>query len=101
MPGLSFQLNASWYGHIVALAHASHTPLLAFKFVCPDAYVQSGEEYLQLLHSMNGFSRERMGEESAKIFDKEVWKVIWPFLQDGHLHLSVVSTVVWGLPQKL
>lgn len=67
----------------------------------PVPYVQSGEEYLQSLHSRNGFPRERMGEESAKIFDEEVWKVVSPFLQDGQLHLSVVSTVVWGVPREL
>jgi ubiquinone/menaquinone biosynthesis C-methylase UbiE len=67
----------------------------------PVLYVQPGEEYLQSLHSMNGLSRERMGEEAAKSFDEEVWKVISPFLQNGQLHLSVVSTVVWGLPQEV
>lgn len=66
----------------------------------PVPYVQSGEEYLQSLHSMNGLSRDRMGEESAKAFDKEVKKVLSPFQQDGRLHLSVVSTVVWGQPQE-
>ncbi len=50
---------------------------------------------------MNGLSRERMGEEAVKSFDEEVWEVISPFLQDGQLHLSVVSTVVWGLPQEV
>jgi hypothetical protein len=59
------------------------------------------EDYLQSLHSMNGLSRERMGEEAAKSFDEEVWKAISPspFLQEGQLHLSIVSTVVWGLPR--
>ncbi len=64
----------------------------------PVPYVQSGEAYLQSLHSMNGFSRERMGEEAVKIFDEEVRKAIAAYLQDGQLHLSVVSMVVWGLP---
>jgi ubiquinone/menaquinone biosynthesis C-methylase UbiE len=66
----------------------------------PVPYVQSGEEYLQSLHSMNGLSRDRMGEGSAKAFDKEVKKVLSHFLQDGRLLLSVVSAVVWGLPQE-
>jgi ubiquinone/menaquinone biosynthesis C-methylase UbiE len=67
----------------------------------PVPYVQTGEEYLQSIHSMNGFSRERMGEEAARAFDAEVRNLISPFLQDGRLLLSVVSTVVWGLPQDL
>ena len=60
---------------------------------------QSGEDYLQSIHSRNGFSRERMGEEVAMAFDEEVRNVISPFLQDGQLSLSFVSTIVWGLPQ--
>ena len=61
---------------------------------------QSGEDYVQSFHSRNGFSRERMGEETATAFDEEVRKLISPFLQDGQLLLSAVCTVVWGLPQK-
>ncbi|HLI87503.1 MAG TPA: methyltransferase domain-containing protein [Ktedonobacteraceae bacterium] len=64
----------------------------------PVPYVQSGEDYLQSLHSQNGLSRERMGEQSAQAFDKEFRRAISPFLHDGRLHLSVVSLVVWGLP---
>ena len=61
---------------------------------------QSEEDYVQSFHSRNGFSRERMGEEAAMAFDEEVRKVISPYLQDGQLLLSAISTVVWGLPQK-
>ena len=61
---------------------------------------QSGEDYVQSLHSRNGFSKERMGEEAVMVFDEEARKVISPFLQDGQLILSAVSIVVWGLPQK-
>ena len=66
----------------------------------PVPFVQSAEAYVQALHSRNGFSRERMGEQAARAFGEEVRKAIAPFLQKGRLHLSVVSTVVWGLPQK-
>jgi hypothetical protein len=61
---------------------------------------QSGDDYVQSFHSRNGFSRERMGEKAAMAFDEEVRKIISPFLEDGQLLLSSVSTVVWGLPQK-
>ncbi len=40
-----------------------------------------------------------MGKEAATAFDEEVRKIISPFLQDGQLLLSAISTVVWGLPQ--
>lgn len=65
----------------------------------PVPFTQSGEAYIQSIHSMNGFSRERMGEKAANAFDEEVRKVISPFLQDGALTLSTFDTLVWGIPQ--
>jgi trans-aconitate methyltransferase len=64
----------------------------------PVSHTLSGEDYLQSLRSRNGLSRERMGEQAAQAFDDEVRKAISPYLHDGQLHLSIVSTVVWGLP---
>lgn len=66
----------------------------------PVKFVQSGEEYIQSIHSRNGFSRVRMGKEAADAFDEEVRKVLAPFLQDGLLTLSVTSRVVWGTPKE-
>jgi ubiquinone/menaquinone biosynthesis C-methylase UbiE len=63
-------------------------------------FTQAGEEYIQSIHSRNGFSRERMGEEVARAFDEEVRKTLTPFLQDGLLRLSISSYVVWGTPQE-
>lgn len=64
----------------------------------PVPFVQEGEEYVQSFHSMNGLSRERMGEEAANTFDDEVRKVIAPFLQNGLLTLFTFNTIVWGIP---
>ena len=64
----------------------------------PVPFTQSGEAYIQSIHSRNGFSRERMGAKAADAFDEEARKVISPFLQDGALTLSTFSTLVWGLP---
>lgn len=65
----------------------------------PVPFAQSGEAYIQSIHSMNGFSRERMGEKAAYAFDEEVRKVISPFLHDGVLTLSTFDMLVWGIPQ--
>ncbi len=64
----------------------------------PMSFVQSGEEYIQSIHSRNGFSRERMGVATANAFDNEVRKAIAPFLEEGRLRLTVISSVVWGTP---
>lgn len=62
----------------------------------PAPFTQSGEEYLQSIHSRNGFSRERMGEQAANTFDEAARKVISPFLQNGLLTLSTFDTLTWG-----
>jgi hypothetical protein len=65
----------------------------------PVAFVQNAEEYIQSIHSRNGFSYERMGQEAAEAFDEEVRTILTPFLQDEQLKLSIVSHIVWGKPQ--
>jgi hypothetical protein len=67
----------------------------------PIPFVQSGEEYIRSIHSRNGFSWERMGEEAASAFDEEVRKMLAPFLRGGLLTQSVVSQVAWGKPQAM
>lgn len=64
----------------------------------PAPFVQSGEDYIQSIHSRNGFSRERMGEEAASAFDAAASQLLTPFLQGGSLTLSVVSEIIWGTP---
>jgi len=67
----------------------------------PVSFVQTGEEYIRSIHSRNGFSRARMGEEAATTFDEEVKKLLAPYLQGGLLTLSIVGEVTWGKPQKV
>jgi SAM-dependent methyltransferase len=66
----------------------------------PIPVVQSGEDYIRSLHSMNGLSRERMGKQGAEAFDREVRRLLASHLDDGQVRLSVISRVVWGLPQE-
>lgn len=65
----------------------------------PVPFFQSAEEYIDSIHSQNGFSRERMSKEAARIFDEEVRKMLAPFQQDRQLKLFVTSHITWGTPQ--
>jgi SAM-dependent methyltransferase len=63
------------------------------------------DEYVELRHSQNGLSRERMGENAVD-FDREIRQAIEELvrdgvipLQDGRLQLSVDASIVWGKPQ--
>ncbi len=53
-------------------------------------------EFIESIHSQNGFSRDRMSEESADEFDREVQELARPHLRGGTLLIPVGASVVWG-----
>jgi hypothetical protein len=64
----------------------------------PIPFTQSVEDFIRSIHSMNGFSRQRMGEAAANAFDDEVRNMLVPYQQDGHITQSTIDTIVWGKP---
>mgnify|MGYP001098128316 CR=1 FL=1 len=56
------------------------------------------EDYVEMIHSQNGFSRERMTRESAAAFDSEVTGALAPYATGGMVALQVTSTLTWGRP---
>ena len=65
----------------------------------PVPFVQSGEDYIQSIHSRNGFSHERLGEDASRTFDDAVRQLLAPLLNEGRLTLSIIGEVIWGIPQ--
>lgn len=70
----------------------------------PVAWQPTIEEYIEMRHSQNGLSRERMGETAAR-FDEEMRGILEDLVRDGtierrgeRLQLSVTATIVWGKP---
>ena len=59
-------------------------------------YRQPVDEYIESIHSQNGFSRDRMSEESADAFDREVRELARPHARNGALAMQVGASVVWG-----
>ena len=54
-------------------------------------------EYIQMRHSTNGFSRDRMGEIQATRFDLELSSALEPFASsNGTLKLTVTGSITWG-----
>ncbi len=70
------------------------------KETAPVPFVQSIEDYIESFHSRNGLSRERMGDEIAATFDREVREVVTPMAKVGMLEFQVTGQVIWGLPQQ-
>jgi SAM-dependent methyltransferase len=59
---------------------------------------QSVDDYIESIHSRNGFSRDRMTTADADAFDAAVRAAVAPYAEDGLLSLPISGTVVWGVP---
>jgi len=65
----------------------------------PIPFAQSVEDYIEALHSMSGFARERMDPAAIAAFDDEVRAILLAHADaDGILHMRIVGTVEWGTP---
>jgi trans-aconitate methyltransferase len=59
-------------------------------------FTQPIDAYIESFHARNGFSRERMSQEMAAIFDNEVHKLLTDFCPDGTVAMQVTARVGWG-----
>ena len=58
--------------------------------------LQTIDEFVESIHSQNGFSRDRMPTHAAGEFDLAVADLAHPYEIDGRLPFQVVGSVVWG-----
>jgi len=62
-------------------------------------FVQPIEEYIEGLHSMSSFSRERMDPAAIGAFDDEVRAILLAHADENSiLHMEIVGSVEWGTP---
>ncbi len=64
----------------------------------PEVFEQSVDDYVESIHSRNGFSRDRMTPDAAQAFDREARTLLGRHADDGVLRFEVVGSVVWGQP---
>jgi SAM-dependent methyltransferase len=65
----------------------------------PMPFEQSIDDYVESIHSRNGFSRDRLPPEDAAAFDAGVRALVAPHVgREGLLHLQIAASVIWGLP---
>jgi SAM-dependent methyltransferase len=69
------------------------------KKTAPVPFAQSVDDFIEGLHSRSSFTRERMGQQNATDFDRQVKALLLQFHSDGLLPLQVISTVTWGTPE--
>lgn len=71
---------------------------LGQKRTTPVVFEQAISDYIEAIHSQNGFSRERMGPDQAKAFDEEVRALVETTGMGERFETQFVSEVTWGIP---
>lgn len=61
-------------------------------------FEQSIDDYIESVHTRNGFSRERMTREQASRFDRALRALVLPHCTRGFVQDETCATLVWGLP---
>ena len=63
-------------------------------------FQQSCADYVESFHSRNGFSRDRMTQESTRAFDQAVATLVRSHVGDAPVVIEAATTIVWGAPTK-
>lgn len=63
-----------------------------------ESFTQPIDDYIESIHSRNGFSRERMTVDAALAFDRTVREILQPYAIEDKVTLRVSGSVVWGMP---
>ena len=58
----------------------------------------SVDQYVEMFHARNGFSRQRMDAQSAAEFDTAVRELVAPFATEQVLTFDVTTNITWGHP---
>jgi SAM-dependent methyltransferase len=61
-------------------------------------YHQTVSDYVESIHTRNGFSRQRMNPAAAEEFDGAVRRLVSPYVADDVYHGFLQSEVIWGEP---
>lgn len=64
----------------------------------PEPFQQSVGDYIESIHSRNGFSRDRMPPADADAFDSAVAALLAPHAPDGMVALRIAAQLHWGHP---
>jgi SAM-dependent methyltransferase len=63
-----------------------------------ETFTQSVTDYIESIHSRNGFSRDRMTPADAAAFDDAARALIAPHAPDGMVTLHIHAHLIWGEP---
>ena len=98
LPKYSTNKDFAPYNLIEELERRELFSVVGRRRTSPREHHMSVDQYVELLHARNGFSRERMEPQSAADFDAFVRQLVAPFASGGILGMEVVTDVTWGHP---
>jgi len=75
--------------------------LVGIRETPPMIFCQSVDAQVEAFHAGNGFSRERMGAESAAAFDQEIRQLLLKHYPSGEVEQGINTGVVYGKPLDL
>ena len=101
IPRYSTNQDFKPYDLIEELKRRSLFQVIGHKQTAPVLFRQRIEEYIQMIHSQNGFSRERMTEDSAAGFDSEVRAAVTPYALGQEISFELSSAITWGHPLEV
>jgi SAM-dependent methyltransferase len=67
----------------------------------PELFTQTISDYIESIHSSNGFSRDRMQPEKAQAFDVAVRELVWSYIGEDMFATAVSTHIAWGFPLRL
>ena len=98
LPRYSTNKDFAPYNLIEELERRDLFSVVGRKRTSPREHQMSVDQYVEVLHARNGFSRERMEPHLAADFDAFVRQLVAPFASGGIVAMEVVSDVTWGHP---
>ena len=98
IPGYSTNKDFQPYNLLDELERRRLFAMVGHMRTAPQEYCMPVDQYVELFHARNGFSRQRMDAQAAAAFDAAVRELVAPYV-DGHLlTFDVTTDIIWGQP---
>ncbi len=98
IPRYSTNKDFAPYNLIEELERRQLFAVVGRKRTAPQEYSMNVDQYVELFHARNGFSRQRMDEHAANAFDAAVRELVSPFADEHVLTFNVTTDITWGHP---
>ena len=89
--------NVERYNTVELLEHHGYWKKEGFLQTPPEPLAYRVDDYIEAMHSRNGFTRDLMPLDDQHAFDHALREMILPYVSDDQkLHVDTYSTLTWG-----